>query len=209
MPLVHHISKINYTILIWHIIEDEEFLSKGISLHNSDNAKFTQLKHPNKRKEFLALRQCLREYFGHNPEVFYTTNGKPYLDQNLKTSFSHTHSYAAIIVSNHPVGIDLEVYRAGMKRVAPKFMRDEESKSLDQQKQVEHLTQYWGAKETVVKIEGDRKLDFKKDIIVSPFTYSAEQQTTAQLINQNKLKSYELRFSYLEPVILTYGWQKV
>ncbi len=207
MPLAHQINKIDFSILIWQIDETEEQLKKNIILHSSDSTKLNQLKHSNKRREFLALRQCLRSYFGNNPEVFYSPEGKPYLKQNTKISFTHTHDFAAIIVSRKlEIGIDLEILRDSMKRVAPKFMNESEFKSLEKEREVEHLTQYWGAKEVIVKIEGNRRLDFKKDIVISPFLYQPDQKTKACLLNHGQPKTYELRFSYLEPLTLTYGW---
>ena len=209
MSLLHHIDKTNFSVLIWQIEESEEELKKGIVLHPSDSLKLSQLNYPDKRKEFLALRQCLRVYFGFNPEVFYQKEGKPYLNNNNNISFTHTRNYAAIIVSKKlNVGIDLESYREGIRRVAPKFMLDDGIQSLSKENEVEHLTQYWGAKEVVVKIEGNRRLDFKKDIIVPPFTYHDHHETEAKLVNNGNPKTYELHFSYFKPLTLTYGWLK-
>ncbi len=209
MPLLYHINEIDLSILIWHIQEEEFKLKENIILHLPDSKKLAQLKHPCKRREFLALRQCLNYYYGQNPKVFYTSDGKPYLETKENISFSHTHGFASMIVSKTlKVGIDLEIFRKGIKRATAKFMRKAEFDSLDENKLIEHLIQYWGAKEVVVKIEGTRRLHFKKDIIISPFAYKPEQESTGELINGSQRKLYELRFSYIKPLIITYGWRK-
>src|SRR5690606_1163940 len=105
------------SIIIWKIEETEDELMLGIEMHASDKERFQQFTNPKKRNEFLALRQCLVEYFGQNPEVHYNKDGNPFLKNGYHISFSHTDGYAGMIVCDkNPVGIDLELFRERIKR---------------------------------------------------------------------------------------------
>ncbi len=210
MPLFAR-KKIDSTadLLIWKIAEDESELLSQIILHPSDRERFKKFSHENKRKEFLALRCCLREFFGENPEVFYTTDGKPYLKNNYFVSFSHSRHYAGIIVSNSgEVGIDLELHRAGILRIAHKFMRPEERASLNDETQIPHTTYYWGAKEVMVKITGNRKHNFLTELSVKPFVYSDNTRSTGMITTKNYSKEVSLFFEKQEDLYITYGREK-
>lgn len=209
MALWNH-KKLNapLDILIWKIEESEEELLKGIDLFPRDLKKLEGINHPHKRKEFLALRQCLKHLFNKSQEVAYSENGKPFLKNGPYLSFSHTHGYAALIASSKlNVGIDIEVHRAGIKRIAPKFLRPEEAQSIEEATRVEQTTFYWGAKEVMVKIEGDRRLDFKRELSVDPFQFTSTKETTASYRSRDERKDYKVHFEHLEPLYLTFGWQ--
>lgn len=207
MPLFKiNIIHTHLRYLVWEITETIEELRNGITLHPSDKEKLVNINHPSKIKEFLALRQCLKMAFGENPEIFYTENGKPFTKKKDEfVSFSHTDGFATIIIGDKNVGIDIEIPKPQIIRIAPKFMRAPETKSLSKKHQVPHLLQYWGVKEVIVKIEGDKKLDFKKEIHVTPFKFREKQNTTASLIRNEQIKKYDLYFEHHAPVYITYG----
>lgn len=211
MPLYQRFNISQSTsIIIWKIEEAEEELIKGIQMHASDAERFRRFTNPKKRNEFLALRQCLIEYFGNNPAVFYNENGKPFLKNGHHISFSHTDGYAGIIVcSKNPVGIDLEYFRDRIKRIAHKFLREEEKKSIQNKTEVEHLTLYWGAKEVMVKITGNRRLNFINELAVQPFPYQANCETSGTIITDDYHKNISLFFKSIEDLHLTYGWEIV
>lgn len=210
MPLFSR-KKINsdVSILLWDITESESELSEGIQMHPSDVQRFKRFTHENKRKEFLALRRCLIAYFGKNPEVHYTSEGKPSLKNGYYISFSHSRQYAAIIVSQSvEVGIDIELYREGILRIAHKFLREEEHQSILKEDQVAHTTFYWGAKEVMVKITGDRRHNFIQELSVTPFSYQTPAQTIGKISSTNCTKAVELHFEKHDDLYITYGWEK-
>lgn len=195
------------TLILWEIEESEQELLSAVTLHPSDREKFQRLKNVNKRREFLALRCCLKHFFGENPPVFYTTDGKPYLQSDYKISFSHSHQFAGMIVSPiTEVGIDLELYREGILRIAHKFMRTEEENSIKPETRIPHLTYYWGAKEVMVKITGDRKHNFIKDLLVEPFAYKNHSHSHGKIKNEEYNLSVELFFEKEDQLYITYGW---
>ena len=58
-----------------------------------------------------------------------------------------------------------------------------------------------------MKIEGNRKLHFKKQLRISPFLYRDFTNTTAVYINDAGMSKYQLYFEKLENLYLTYGWK--
>lgn len=197
------------TLLLWKITETEQELFHQITLRPSDKERFKRFTHENKRKEFLALRCLLCQYFGVNPEVFYTADGKPYLKNNHFISFSHSRQYAGIIVSKSvEVGLDLELYREGILRIAHKFMRQEEDASINEDTRVAHTTYYWGAKEVMVKITGDRKHNFLTELSVNPFEYSVKTESKGLIKTKTYSKEVCLYFEKQEDLFITYGWEK-
>ncbi len=195
-------------VYIWKLEESEDQLLKNIELHPSDRQKFEQLNHPQKRREFLGLRHCLREHFGQNPPVFYLKNGKPYLDREEKISFSHTLGYSSVIISKQQeVGIDLELYRPEIRNIARKYMREEESVSIRNETDVEHLLTYWGAKEVMVKIIGDRRLDFRKELRVSPFAYQPWQKISGRIYKGGEEKPVRIFCQKVGELFVTLGWE--
>lgn len=209
MPLLVR-KEINSTaeLLLWKITENEDELLSQIEMHPSDAEKFKRFTHENKRKEFLALRCCLNQFFGKNPEVHYTIDGKPYLKNGYYISFSHSRQYAGIIVSKQAeVGIDLELYRHGILRIAHKFMRTEEDASLQEETKVQHITYYWGAKEVMVKITGDRRHNFIKELSVIPFNYSEITSSTGYINTAKYTKEISLFFEKYHDLYITYGWE--
>ena len=194
--------------ILWEIHETEDELRKDITLHPSDRLRMEKLTHPEKIREFLALRCCLKYYFGENPEVFYTAEGKPYLENGPPISFTHTAGFAGLVVGKKlPVGLDLEVHRDSIERIAPKFLRDDEKTTIDHNNRTAHITYYWGAKEVLVKIEGNRRLHFRKQLRISPFIYRDYAHTTAVFSGESSRAKYQLYFEKHQNLYLTYGWK--
>ena len=208
MPVFKHLRQSLFEVVIWHITENTDHLKQGIELHPEEKERFQSFKNEVRKREFLALRHCLAEIFGKNPKVFYSAEGKPQLESVGHISFSHTRQYAAVIFSKQlPVGIDLECFREGIEKIQSKFIRTEENKTLHPEAKIKHLTAYWGGKEAIVKIEGNRQLDFKKEIRIQPFLYQQAQSTQAVLLRAGKRTHFTLRFKTFPKFILTYGWR--
>lgn len=195
-------------VYLWRIEESVEELRNSVMLHPSDLKKYKTLNHRDKQAEFLALRSCLALHFEKNPEVFYKNTGKPYLKSPEKISFSHTRGYAAVIISQQlEVGLDLELYRPGIRQVARKYMREEEKLSIRDTTDVEHLLSYWGAKEAMVKITGNRRLDFMKQLRVKPFSYRDLQMTDGAIYRNGHHKPVRFIFRRFGEVYITMGWE--
>lgn len=196
-------------VIVWKIEESVEELLAMISLHPSDKEKFGLLHNPEKQREFLALRCCLSDMFGENPPVFYTSNGKPYLEEGGHISFSHTRGFAGMIISRDKrVGIDLEMHRESFRRIAPKFMSESENRCLQKETEIEQLIHYWGAKEVMVKITGNRRHNFKQHLRVAPFTYSPGSCGCGMVVTENLHLPVQFLFDSIDGLHLTYGWEE-
>lgn len=92
-------------------------------------------------------------------QVFaFTDAGKPYLPHipELHFSLSHSGSWAACAVSDHPVGVDVELPRCSMA-VAKRHFHPEELRALEnlsQPEQADQLNRLWTGKEAFLKMLG-------------------------------------------------------
>jgi len=194
-------------VLLWNITEKQDELLEQTIMHASDALKYSSLHNPKKQKEFLALRHCLKAFFNEAPEVFYHDNGKPFLKNGFQISMSHSYPYAAVILSPVlEVGIDIEVHRESFKRVAPKFMSEVELKGLTEKYEVPQLIHFWGAKEVMVKITGNRKHHFKSHLKVAPFRFRKKQKTEGLIYENDQRKKVQLYFETFDDLHISYGW---
>ena len=82
--------------------------------------------------------------------------GKPCFEACPEFSISHAGSYAAVAVSDNPVGVDIEEARCTMRIVRHFFSEAEVSaaEALDEEAQRLYLQRIWVAKEAFVKAIG-------------------------------------------------------
>ena len=169
MPLYKRIQHKEQTqILVWHITENLEFLSEGIDLTDGSLKRLSSMHSEIHQKGFLSVRQLLKILGYQDTDLFYTPDGKPHLKDGKRISITHSFQFSAIIVSDFAVGIDIEMNREKIQKIASKFMADEWA-FLDKEHTVEFLTVIWGAKESLYKIHPDGGLLFKEHLPIEPF----------------------------------------
>jgi phosphopantetheinyl transferase len=76
---------------------------------------------------FISVRKLLQEAGYNDLDLYYDELGKPHLKDDKYISISHSHHFSAIIVSNKSVGIDIELQREKIIRIADKFVDQEYS----------------------------------------------------------------------------------
>lgn len=140
---------------------------------------------------------------GASESLYYDQYGKPHLkDLGRFISLSHSHDKLAIILNKvEHTGIDIELIREKVLTVRHKFLCPEELKDLDEKDIEKHLV-YWAAKESLYKIHGRKKVDFKKDLFIFPFTYKAsgdeiKGKITLPDYNKTFLLHYEKKGAYM------------
>lgn len=118
------------------------------------------------RNERLAVRVLLQEMTeGKAGGIAYDTDGRPSpVNGGFWISVSHTDGYAAVMVSDRRVGVDIEVRSPRALRLAPRFNADV-SVCTDEVS----ATLCWSAKECVFKLLGDEVCDFRESMRVMPF----------------------------------------
>ena len=106
-------------------------------------------------------------------EIGYRSSGKPYLaDGSASISISHTKGYVAVLLGGpeKEVGIDVECYGERVRKVAHKFVREDESVSWYKGTETWSLLLHWSAKETMFKCMNTSDVDFRKHLHILPFT---------------------------------------
>ena len=201
MPLyktIHHNS--NTQILIWDITESFEQLNQDVQLNKKNQLRLNGMKSEIHQRAFLSIRKLLALAGYSDFDLEYDAFGKPHLVDGRYISITHSHHFSAIIVSNEPVGIDIEMQRNIILKIAHKFVNDQELKRLqktDLAEYIKKLTVKWGAKEAIFKIKNEKGISFKDHIQVTPFELN-ETPTSAILSYRGLDEKFTIHFSELD-----------
>lgn len=116
-----------------------------------------------RRIEYATVRLLIFTLTGEEPQVEYLPSGRPFFrDGGLRLSISHTHGYAAVLLSEkHDVGIDIEAFSERIMRLKERITDSEE-----EARTAYELLLHWSAKESVFKILDEEGIDFKKNLTV-------------------------------------------
>ena len=90
--------------------ESLDELLEAVTIKDAESEKFNSLIHENRKKEFLAVRLCLKVVTGDdNLLIRYNELNKPDIPGEYYISISHTGDYVAIYLDkSSEVGIDIE-----------------------------------------------------------------------------------------------------
>lgn len=161
---------------LWVTEEDISFFRKQFRLHPQEAVEVEGLQ-GRKLREWYASRWLLRQLVPSSESIACIKDmyGKPIiLSSDIQLSVSHSDDYAAVIVSDRSVGIDIQKIVPKISRVAPKFVEDEARGYLSDAGDIHSLHAIWGAKESMYKAYGLRGLDFRLDMRVLPFRFEPE-----------------------------------
>jgi len=172
MPLLLTRQSLHNTQLaVWHSTEEDNFFIEALGLSSDELVTYHDMR-PHRRKEWLTSRYLLHR-LGRDSvrrKVQKDLTGKPYrLGCNRFISLSHSRDYVAAIISDRPTGIDIQRKEEKIARIQHKFITDEESAALPGHKHLDYYHVFWGAKESMYKAYGLRKLDFKDHMHLYPF----------------------------------------
>jgi len=185
-------------VLIWKIEESFIDLQKDIELTESSTTRLNSMKSELHQKGFLSIRHLLKEINLNDADLEYDEFGKPHLKQGY-ISISHSFNFTAIIYSTHKVvGIDIEKQRDKILKIAHKFTPIEEYKTIaNVDALISKLTIVWGAKESLYKIYGKKKLLFLHHIYIEDFKFN-EGKTTGEIRFNGEQNSYDVEFLEFE-----------
>ena len=210
MPLYKTINVSSTTqISIWKITETFEELRSQVSLKPKTEKRLSGMKSEMHQRAFLSVRMLLQQAGYTDFDLHYDEFGKPYFHDGKYVSITHSHHFAAIIISQETVGIDMELQREKIIRIADKFVNEKELdrlKSFDAQDYVKKLTVKWGAKESIFKIRNEKGISFKDHIQVKPFEIG-EKETTATLEMGNLKQEFSIYFEEFEGFTLVYAFE--
>ena len=210
MPL-YKIINFNPTsqILVWEITESFEELFRQIQLNKKSLERLNGMKSEMHQRAFLSVRKLLMEKGYSDFDLEYDEFGKPYLKDGNHISISHSHEFSTIIISTQKAGIDIEMQRDKILRIADKFVNNQELqrlKSFDNQDFINKLTVKWGAKEAIFKIRNEKGISFKDHIQVNPFEIR-DKKTTAILEMENVKQKFSIHFEEFEIFTLVYAFE--
>lgn len=210
MPL-HQIIEPNLKtkIYVWKITESLSELISQVSLKEKTEKRLNGMKSELHQRGFLSVRMLLQEAGLTDFDLHYDDSGKPYLDNHKYISITHSHNFSAIIISDETVGIDIELQREKIQRIADKFV-DKEFAYLNTentQEYIKKLTVIWGAKEAIFKIRNEKGISFKDHIEVDSFQLSTFF-TKANLYYETLTVSFDIFYTEIENFTLVYAFEK-
>ncbi|WP_278034730.1 4'-phosphopantetheinyl transferase family protein [Flavobacterium nitratireducens] len=210
MPLFKKIE-FNATtqVYIWKITESFEQLSQEVQLNPVCQERILNMKSEMHQRGFLSVRKLLNEAGYTDFDLYYDEFGKPHLQDGKHISITHSHEFSSIIVSDEVVGIDIELQREKIIRIADKFC-DAELQYLNKEaisEYIKKLTVIWGAKEAIFKIQNEKGISFKDHIAVNTFDLN-QTETIANLNFSGLNKTFKIYFEEIENFTLVYALVK-
>ncbi|PKH66458.1 4-phosphopantetheinyl transferase [Flavobacterium sp. ALD4] len=210
MPLYKTIRFSSTTqIFVWKITESFEQLNNEVQLNEKNCIRLEGMKSEIHQRGFLSVRKLLQTAGYTDFDLYYDELGKPHLKDDKYISITHSHNFSAIIVSNKTVGIDVELQRDKIIRIADKFV-DVESSYLNQSdlsSYIKKLTIIWGAKEAIFKIRNEKGISFKEHIKVSAFEME-DTVAAAELHYDTIIRDFTIYFEEIENFILVHACEK-
>ncbi|MFY9241503.1 MAG: 4'-phosphopantetheinyl transferase superfamily protein [Polaribacter sp.] len=186
-------------VFIWKIEESIDELKSEILLTENSETRLNSMKSDLHQKGFLSIRHLLKEVNLTDADLQYDEFGKPHLNDNRFISITHSFNYTAIIYSTETeVGIDIEKQRDKILKIAHKFTPFEEYKTIaNHDALIRKLTIVWGAKESLYKIYGKKKLLFLHHIYVEDFSFD-DEKTIGKIRFNGEESSYSVAFLEFE-----------
>jgi 4'-phosphopantetheinyl transferase len=183
MPLEKIVLEPDRAWALWQIAEDEISLAAAV---NPLEQVPDSISNPNKRLEWLAGRVLVKDVLHAMGLRFQgitkDTYGKPFpKGYNYHLSLSHSFPFVAAIFDKiESVGIDLEQPKEKLLRIAHRIFHPEELQDLGKDI-VKHCI-YWCAKETMIKVHGQKNLVFAENLIVDPFSLKPEADIRGKIV---------------------------
>ncbi len=210
MPLYKRINVNDYTkVLIWKIEESLDEISQGIQLTEKCQSRVDSMRSEIHQKGFYSVRKLLHEVGYEDADLRYDEFGKPHLKDENFISITHSFHFSAIIIcSRSPVGIDIEMQRDKIVKIAHKFTPIEEYKTIaNHDALVSKLTIVWGAKESLYKIYGKKKLLFLHHINIEDFRF-ADAKTTGEIRYEGHVSNHDIYFLEFEGFTCVYAFNE-
>lgn len=202
-------------ILVWKITESYEKLLREVQLNEKSLLRLNGMKSQLHQRAFLSVRKLLQEAGYSDFDLQYDESGKPHLNPNncytepVEVSISHSNNFSTLIISNQKVGIDIEMQRDKIIRIADKFVNNKESLRLGDTNTLDYikkLTVKWGAKEAIFKIRNESGISFKDHIWVNSFEIR-DQKTIATLEMENVKQQFSIYFEEFENFTLVCAFE--
>lgn len=197
----------NVRFAIWRIEESAEDLICRLQLDSREQAVLSRLNKGKRTLHWLATRVLLRTMLNTSGYIDCPSdeNGKPYLANfPQRISLTHSFDYAAVMMSdNGEVGIDLELVKPKILRIADKFMKPDELAAIGKDR-IEKLYACWCAKEAVYKLQGNKGVSFKDNMTVNPFDYQDQGVLFLDLDSPHRKEQFKVHYEKFQEYLLGY-----
>ena len=208
MSLVYHKDLDPFTsFAIWKIEESAEELLAQLQLKPHEISYLGSLINGKRNLHWLSTRVLLRRMMNTDEYIDcrVDSNGKPYLTNFPHfISLSHSFDYAAVMVGkSRAVGIDIELIKDKIERIAYKFMSNQELAFISEDR-IEHLYVCWCAKEAIYKLHGKKNISFLDHVRIKPFTYSGSGSFQASLDTGVQTNEYTVFYDRFEGYMIGY-----
>ncbi len=207
MPLYRTIRvSSSIKVYVWKIEESETELAQGIELTSHCQNRMNGMKSEMHRKGFLSIRHLLAEQGYVDADLHYDTVGKPHLKDGKHISITHSNQFTGIIIGDtEEVGIDIEMQRDKILRIAHKFTPVEEYRTIaNSDALVRKLTIVWGCKESLYKIYAQPGLSFIQHINIRDFSLS-DDATKGEILYQGNNTIFDIQFLEFEKFTCVYA----
>ena len=198
----------NTSFALWKIEERADELIAQLQLKEHERGYLDTLINGKRNLHWLSTRALLRTMLNTSSYIDCQVDehGKPYLVNFPHfISLSHSFDYAAVMISkNKPVGIDIELIKDKIERIAHKFMNEDELTFIDSGHRTEHLYISWCAKEAIYKLQGKKNVSFLDNIRLSAFDYRPQGSFKASLELENSHQDFEVHFEKMEGYMIGY-----
>lgn len=193
---------------IWRIEETAEDLIGRLQLDGREQAILSRLNKGKRTLHWLATRVLLRKMLDTPGFINCPSdeNGKPYLANfPQRISLTHSFDYAAVMMSNNgEVGIDLELVKPKIIRIADKFMKEDELASVGDANKIEQLYACWCAKEAVYKLQGNKGVSFKDNMTIRPFEFQDQGVLYLDLDAPHRKEQFKVYYEKFQEYMLGY-----
>jgi phosphopantetheinyl transferase len=214
MPLykVVYLSN-NSKLYLWKITEGLTELSKDVWLKDSSIARLEGMKSESHKKGFLAVRKLLHHIDYTDFDLFYDAHGKPHIKpqgcsiKDIHISISHSHKFSAIAISDKNIGLDIEILKDKILKIAPRFMDILHLENLSQGDKIKKATVIWGIKESIFKIKNEVGISFTEHIFEDNFTFE-DKKAIAELWFNNKKERFNIQFDSVEEYVFVCCFEK-
>jgi len=193
---------------LWKIDEQADELIAQLQLKDHEMLYLESLINGKRNLHWLSTRVLLRTMLNTSSYIDCKVDehGKPYLANfPYFISLSHSFDYAAVMISrDKPVGIDIELIKDKIERIAHKFMNDEELSYMDKNHMTDHLYVSWCAKEAIYKLQGKKNVSFLHNIRLRPFDYQPEGSFGASLELENSRREFNVHYQKIDGYMIGY-----
>ena len=200
MPLYRDLSDDHATILLWKYSEEDD-LNPELLLEKENFEKVKDY-HPTKLKELLLVRKILKSVLPEH-KILYNEREPVLFPKDFEISVTHSFPYAALAISKHKIGIDIEPFNSKIKRIQHKFLEATEAGFIEKEKEIAYLTVIWSLKESLYKIHHSNYWSLKQNYKVESFDLKNLHKINCSVYDDDNCDRFSARVEFFEDYCFT------